>query len=112
MKNRRSKPIFSAAVSMMHGKSAETPNFRRRLNWGRTFSLVRILFHDGQVRFFYAEFLEFGHDRDAAAFSGTLSGSIPVTAHRISIRQIDAYFALFCGRGRFHYLFGTGHFNS
>lgn len=42
----------------------------------------------------------------------TLSGSIPVTAHRISIRQIDAYFALFCGRGRFHYLFGTGHFNS
>lgn len=42
----------------------------------------------------------------------TLSGSIPFSAHRISIRQIDAYFALFCGRGRFHYLFGTGHFNS
>ena len=40
MKNRRSKPIFSAAVSMIRGKSTGIPNSRRRLNWGRTFSLA------------------------------------------------------------------------
>ena len=38
--NRHSKPIFSAAVSIIRGKSAEIPNSRRRLNWGKTFSPV------------------------------------------------------------------------
>ena len=34
------EPIFSAAESMIRGKSTGIPNSRRRLNWGRTFSLA------------------------------------------------------------------------
>ena len=36
----KAQPIFSAAESMIRGKSTGIPNSRRRLNWGRTFSLV------------------------------------------------------------------------
>ena len=40
MRNQLSKPIFSAAVSIIRGRSMGIPNSRRRLNLGKTFSPV------------------------------------------------------------------------